>query len=170
MLCKGLGAPLLLSTRMWCLRSDPCAFALVMKVLTWTSSVWEWMFINTLWPLWRTHLEQTIGQCALYLAMMLENFAQATGIFFFIFITAQCFHPAYPLHPPPTINNLDRCRDSTAFLVCCFQTGIPTIFKDRDTCASVQALLTEWSAPTASHWKYSQQQCVSGIAPRFSCV
>lgn len=58
----------------------------------------------------------------------------------FIFITARCVYPAYPLHPPPAINNPARLRDSAALLVRCFQRGTSRTFKAQDTCASARAL------------------------------
>lgn len=67
----------------------------------------------------------------------------------FLFIPMRCSYPAYPLHPPPTRNNPDRCRDSSALLVWCSPTGIPTIFQEQDTCPSERAQLPERSPTPA---------------------
>lgn len=112
------------------LSSDPHTSVLV--ILTCSCRVWKLMFINTV---------ATFGELtknwSLFLVVFIENVAQAHVIFLlFIFIAAWCLYQACPLHPPPTINNPDRCRDSAALLVWCFETGIPTIFKDQHTCAS----------------------------------
>lgn len=141
---EGLGAPGPLPAPVPSLRSDPCAFALVIKVLTCSWSAWKLMFMNTLWPLLDDSPRAESWAAYFIFSNVFRKLCPSLKYFFFllfIFITAQYFYPAYPLHPPPTINNPDRCRDSTALLVWCFQTGISTIFKAQDTCASERALL-----------------------------
>lgn len=127
---KGLGAAAVPSVQVQNLSSDPHTSVLVILTCSWR--VWKLMFINTV-----AAFGELTKSRSLFLVIFIENVARAHRIFLlFIFIAAWCLYQACPLHPPPTINNPDRCRDSAALLVWCFETGIPTIFKDQHTCAS----------------------------------
>lgn len=145
--------------------SDPCTSALVMEVLTCSPSVWELMLINTLHP----SRSRQPGSKSFIFSNTFRKLHPSLKYFhfpLFIFIPARCFYPAYPLHPPPTINNPDRCRDSSALLVWCFQTGISTIFKEQDTCASERAQLPE-RGPTPARGSAASSDGFLGEHPGF---